>query len=115
MIFKAYAQIENPALLGDLGSGDAGNVFGRFIGSWWGTAYVLGGLMFLLYFVWGGIEWIMGGSNEERITNAKNKIVNALIGLTILAGTWALVKLIGGMLGLGILKNLKQSLDTLAP
>lgn len=107
--------IINPALKGDLGSGDPAGIFGRFIGSWWGTAYLIGALMFILYLVWGGVEWIMGGSNEERVTNAKNKITNALIGLTILSVSWALVKLVGALLGVGFLENLSQSLDALAP
>lgn len=109
------AQITNPALKGDLGSGEPAGVFGRFIGSWWGTAYLIGALMFILYLVWGGMEWIMGGSNEERVTNAKNKITNALIGLTILSVSWALVKLVGALLGVGFLENLSQGLDELAP
>lgn len=107
--------IFNPALTGDLGSGDPAGIFGRFLGSWWGTAYLAGGIMFLVYLMWGGVEWIVSGSNEERVTNAKNKITNALIGLTILAASWALVKLIGALLGLGFLENLSQSLDVLAP
>ena len=57
---KVYAIVKNPVLKGDLGSGDPAAVFGRFVGSWWGLAYVIGGLLFLLYLVWGGVEWIMG-------------------------------------------------------
>ena len=116
MIPKAYALIKNPVLKGDLGSStDYGGIFGRFIGSWWGLAYVIGGLLFLLYLVWGGVEWIMGGSNEERVTSAKNKITNALTGLALLAVSWALVQAIGFFFGLGFLENLSQSLDALAP
>jgi len=115
MIPKAYALIENPVLKGDLGSGDPANVFGRFVGSWWGLAYVIGALLFLIYLVWGGVEWIMGGSNEERVTNAKNKISNAMMGLALLAVSWALVQAIGFVFGLGFLENLSQSLDALTP
>ena len=45
-----YAQITNPALSGDLGKGDPSNVFGRYIGTFWGLAYVIGALIFILYF-----------------------------------------------------------------
>jgi hypothetical protein len=115
MIRQVYAAIENPVLKGDLGSGDPADVFGRFVGSWWGLAYAIGGIMFLLYLVWGGVEWIMGGSNEERVTSAKNKITNALTGLALVAVSVVLVKAIGFFLGLGFLENLGQSLDALTP
>lgn len=115
MIPKVYAVIENPVLSGDLGSGDPANVFGRFVGSWWGLAYVIGGILFLLYLVWGGVEHIMGGSDKERVENAKNKITNALIGLALLAVSWALVQAIGFVFGLGLLENLSQGLDALTP
>ena len=115
MINQTYAIIENPVLNEDLGSGDPADVFGRFVGSWWGTAYLIGGVMFLMYLVWGGVEWIMGGSDEERVKNAKNKITNAVMGLVILGGSFALIKAVGFVLGLGFLENLSQNLDVLAP
>ncbi len=112
---KQLAAITNPVLQGDLGSGDPANVFGRFVGSWWGLAYAIGGLLFLLYLVWGGVEWIMGGSDKERVENAKNKITNGLMGLALLGASWALVKAVGYVFGLGLLENLSQSLDALTP
>ena len=112
---SAFAAITNPALSGDLGSGDPANVFGRYIGTFWGLAYASGALIFMLYFIWGGVEWIMGGGNEDRITNAKNKISNGLLGLALLAGSWALIKAIGYVLGIDILENLQFALERLAP
>lgn len=111
----AFAQITNKILRGDLGSGDPASVFGRYIGSWWGLAYIIGAILFILYLIWGGLEWIMGGSNEERVTNAKNKISNAFLGLALLAVSWVLVKAIGFVLGIDFLENLSIGLDRLAP
>ena len=115
MIPQAYALIKNPVLQGDLGSGDPANVFGRYIGTFWGLAYAVGALIFILYFIWGGVEWIMGGGNEDRITNAKNKISNGILGLALLAGSWALIKAIGYVLGIDVLENLTIALQNLAP
>ena len=107
--------ITNPALSGDLGSGDPAGVFGRYIGTFWGLAYVIGALIFILYFIWGGVEWIMGGGSEDRITSAKNKISNGILGLALLAGSWALIKAIGYVLGIDFLENLTIALQNLAP
>ncbi len=114
----AYAAITNPALtddLGGVGGGDPADVFGRYIGTFWGLAYASGALIFMLYFIWGGVEWIMGGGNEDRVTNAKNKISNGILGLALLAGSWALIKAIGYVLGIDILENLQFALERLAP
>jgi len=115
MLNVVYAQIINPALSGDLGKGDPSSVFGRYIGTFWGLAYVIGSLIFILYFIWGGVEWIMGGGNKDRITSAKNKISNGILGLALLAGSWALIKAIGYVLGIDVLENLNIALKNLAP
>lgn len=111
----SLAAITNPALGGDLGSGDPANVMGRILGSIWGVAYVAGGLIFLLYLVWGGVEWAIAGSNKERVENAKNKMTNALFGLAIIAGSFAIIKAVGFVLGVDILQNLTMQIQKLAP
>ncbi|MBI5356537.1 hypothetical protein HZB78_02905 [Candidatus Collierbacteria bacterium] len=109
------AGITNPVLKGDLGSGNPNDVFGRYVGTFWGLAYTAGALIFLLYFVWGGIEWIMGGGNKDRVENAKSKISNGLLGLSLLAGSFALVKAIGYVLGIDVLANLEIVVKNLSP
>lgn len=111
----AFAAITNPILKGDLGSGDPNDVFGRYIGTFWGLAYTAGALIFLLYLIWGGVEWIMGGGNKERVENAKSKISNGLLGLAMLAGSYAIVKAIGYILGIDVLANLSIAVQKLAP
>lgn len=107
--------ITNPALKDDLGSGDPANVFGRFLGSWWGVAYVSAGVIFFLYLVWGAIEMSIAGSNKDRVENAKNKIQNAFFGLALLAVSWALIKAVGFVLGIDILENLNFNVGKIAP
>lgn len=110
-----YALIKNPALGGDLGSGDPADVFGRFIGSWWGTAYLAAAVLFIIYLAWGAIELTISGSNTDRVENAKNKIQNAFFGLSLLAVSFALVKLVGFVLGIDLLEQLSFAISRLAP
>lgn len=116
-----FGGLTNPALSGDLGGVGApgsispADVLGRFLSSWWGVAYVAGGIIFLLYLMWGGIEWAIAGSNKDRIENAKNKISNALIGLLLIAASYALIKLVGFVLGIDILDALTFDLEKLKP
>lgn len=115
MLVHQLAAITNPALKGDLGNGDPASVLGRFLGSWWGVAYTSGAVIFLLYLVWGAIEWSIAGSDKDRVENAKNKIQNAFFGLALLAVSFALIKAIGFVLGIDILENLTIDVGKLAP
>ena len=56
------------------------------------------------YLVYGGILWIMGGGNPEKVEAARDRITNAIIGLTITAAAWAIFKLIDSFLGIGVVK-----------
>lgn len=107
--------IINPALTGDLGSGNPENVLGRYLSSWWGVFFIAAAIAFILYLAWGALEWAISGSSEDRVSNAKNKIQNALVGLTILAVSWALVRLLGYVLGIDILETLQFNTSRLAP
>lgn len=110
------AGITNPALEGDLGnSPDPAGVLGRIFGSVWGTAYIFGGIIFLLYLIWGGIEWAIAGSNKDRVEHAKDKMTNAFFGLAIVAGSYAIIQTVGYVFGVDILKNLTISIQRLSP
>lgn len=115
MIFSTVlARVTNPAIDPNLGgaAADPAAVFGQFISSWWGTMYVAGGIAFILYLAWGGIEWTIAGGNEDRVKNAKEKIQNAMFGLALLAGSFAIVKLISYLFGMDLFKI---DLSKLAP
>jgi hypothetical protein len=49
-------------------------------------ATVLGflGLLFLVLIIVSGIQWMTAGGNEESVTKAKKRLVNAVIGLAII-------------------------------
>ncbi len=50
---------------------------------------ILAGLLLFIYLVWGGIEWLTSGGDKGKIENARNKITNALIGVAIIAASYA--------------------------
>ena len=41
------------------------------------------GIIFIILIIWGGIQWMTSGGNDKKIEEAKQRIVNATIGLTI--------------------------------
>ena len=48
------------------------------------------GIMFLVLILMGGYQWMTAGGNEETITKAKKRSINATIGLAIIALAYAI-------------------------
>lgn len=57
----------------------------------------LGGLIAVGFIIYGGISYIISQGNPERITQAKDTIVNAVVGLVIAVMATALVSFIAGI------------------
>lgn len=60
----------------------------------------LGGIAFLLVFIWGGVDIIMSQGSPEKWKTARLKITYALVGFVLLAVAFLLVKLIETIFGL---------------
>ena len=67
-------------------------------------AFIIALIAVLVMLVWGAIQWIFSGGEKEAVAAARGRIINALIGLAILAVAFAIVSLAGSFLGLNILK-----------
>ena len=63
-------------------------------------------LVFFFILVWGGLKWVTSGGDEKKVGEARAQITNALIGLAIVFAAWAIMKLIGTIFGINILKGL---------
>lgn len=56
--------------------------------------FVAAGVLFVIFLLVGGVQWVSSGGDKEGLDNARKKIKNALIGLIIVLGIYAL----GGVL-----------------
>lgn len=52
------------------------------------------GLFFLILIIYAGFQWMMSGGNEEIITKARKRLINAIIGLLIVLGSWIIANTI---------------------
>jgi len=75
-----------------------------YIAQLWKTIVVVGSLAFLLYLVWGGIEWLMSGGDKTKVEGAKAKISNAVIGLAILVISYAVILFVEAIFKINILQ-----------
>lgn len=37
----------------------------------------------LFYLIWGGFDWIFSGGDKQKLANARNKVIYAVVGLII--------------------------------
>ncbi len=65
---------------------------------------ILVSLVFFFILVLGGLKWVTSGGDEKKVGEARAQITNALIGLAIVFAAWAIMKLIGAVFGIDILK-----------
>ncbi len=111
----AYAAITNPALEGSLGDPSTAStgetVFGYLI-NLWNIVISLGALMLLLYLIWGAVDWITSGGDSGKVASARNKMVQAVIGMIILAFSFMIVGFINYLFFDGEFDLLNLSLPT---
>lgn len=76
---------------------------GRLIASALQIVFIAASLAVLIYLVWGAFKWITSGGDKDAIGKARGTIVNALIGLAILALAFFITVLFGQIVGINIL------------
>lgn len=69
-------------------------------------AFIIALLGVLVMLVWGGVSWIISGGEKEAVGEARKRIVNALIGLAVLAVAFAIAQLAGQFVGVDLLGTL---------
>lgn len=102
LIKSAMAQIYNPVItgLGRGGSGSAPAKFGSLISSLVAAFLIFASLFALINLLQGGLGWITSGGDKAGIEGARDRIINAFIGLVIVAAAWAIFLLITQFLGI---------------
>lgn len=75
---------------------------GNFVGNVLLLVFGLGLLVVLVMLIWGAFEWITSGGDKEAVGKARNRIINALIGMAVLAIAFALARVAGQFTGIDI-------------
>lgn len=110
MIDKVFAaEIRNTALPVALQVMKPGEGLAFYMASLWRAVVTVGGLLFLLYLVWGGIEWMTAAGDKAKVENAQHKITNSVIGLAVLVGSYALTYFIQGVFKINLLQPVFQN------
>lgn len=67
-----------------------------------GLFLTIAGIAAFVYLAYGGVQWVMSGSDKTKVEEARSRITNAIIGLGIVAASWAIFLVLNHFFGLGL-------------
>ena len=73
---------------------------GSLLGGAVGAAIVIALILAFMWLILGGIQWITSGGDKAKTEAAREHITSALVGLAIVAASWAIMKLVGFFFGI---------------
>lgn len=96
----AADQLTNP-VIGNLGNNPeeakSGGLFVDYAVSLWRVAISIGALAVIGMYIMAAFEWLTSGSDTSGTEKARNRFLNATIGLILLASSFAIVAFIGDL------------------
>lgn len=78
---------------------------GAFVGAVGGLIFIVGILAFFVLLIMGSAQWIISGGDKAKLQAARERIMHALLGLSLLSMTLAVIMLIQAFLGVTIVGN----------
>lgn len=73
--------------------------FGPMISNIISVIIIIAFLASFFYLLWGGVQWITSGGNPEQVDAARNRIMQALVGLVVVVAAWAIMGLVSAFFG----------------
>lgn len=96
------------------GFDEALNIFENIFSNVFAVLTIAGSLWFVIHFILGAYSWMTAGGDKAMLKTAQDKITRAVTGLVILVAAYALISIIGSLVGLDIL-NPKETLKLINP
>jgi len=69
-----------------------------------GLLTIIAGIWFLFQVIIAGFQWLSSSGDKASIENARNKLTHSVIGLVIVVMAFAIISIIGNLLGIEFLK-----------
>lgn len=66
--------------------------------------FSIAGILVLVMLIWGAINWILSAGEKEKVENARKRIINALVGLAILALAFLIAQVVGRIVGINVFR-----------
>jgi len=104
LLAQTPERIYNPVIDPKIGQGKGITIINLLIKNFIAIAFIAGAVVALFFLISGAIGWITSGGDRENLQRSQKKITSALIGLFILFSLYAIIKLVGGILKIDLLK-----------
>ena len=86
-----------------------------FISNLIGFMTALGALLFVIYFVLGAYEWISSGGDKGKLEKARNRMMYGILGMILIVGSYSLIGLLSGIIGIDFLNPAETIYKIVAP
>lgn len=102
-----FGQIQPPdALKGFLAKDPTGaGAISQFLSNFVVLIFSVAGVVLILMIVWGAFDWIISEGDKEKVASARNKIINAIIGIILFALAFAIIQVLGTFTGFKFFKG----------
>lgn len=100
------------------GTEDVGTAAGYFtdiISRIIGIMTIIAGIWFVFMFIIGGYGYLTAGGDSKKMGEATSKITSAVIGLVVIVAAYALISLIGKLLGFEDILRPQKFIPLLGP
>lgn len=91
-------QIKPPPQIGNPGNG--ASAISAFIQRVIQLIYVVGAIGFIFMLLWGALSMILNAGDKEAVGNARKRIVTAVIGITLLALAFPIMRVLEVIIGI---------------
>lgn len=103
------AQLRNPILPDSIGGGKLGSTvpdyntggtaLGKLVSNLVGALFIAGFLLSFVYLIMGGFTWVTSAGDKTKLEKARDEITNALVGLVIIGGAYAITTVVAQFFG----------------
>jgi len=68
---------------------------------WLNTIIALLFILVTLYFIWGVVEYVKAGGDDNEVKKGKTHMIWGIIGMAVMAAAWGIVKVLVDSFGVG--------------
>lgn len=90
----------------DIGANTSGffgyTCIGHLVSNLAAAAFIIAGIAFFVFLVWGGVEYLISGGDKTKLGQAQARMTSALIGLAIVASSWAIYQIVLTFFGVNL-------------
>lgn len=106
-LIAQFGSFESQSPLTDGAIDDPGKNIEAIISNVFGFLTIIGAIFFVVYFIIAALEWISAGGDSGKLTTARNKMMQGILGLIILVAAYGIIGLIGSVFGIELLEPAK--------